>query len=182
MPTKSQSLPSHDNPFLEPQPSPSLSSTSPYPILKHRHAYGPRNPVGIEFPAEGRTKQSFKDECDINVIMARYQATGLLEHVRDALPQFLDVTEMPDYQSAMDTVAQAKSLFASLPSAIRDRFDNDPRKLLEFVHDPKNLDESITLGFIDKARLKAADKPEGIPEAPLTKSSAQPEPQPTKAA
>lgn len=133
-----------------------------------RTAYGPRRSVALKFSGDGRTKQSFKDECDINRIMARYMATGVLPELRDATQaQYADCTVL-EYQSAMELVANANSLFAELPATVRDRFENEPRKLLEFVQDPANLDESIELGFIDARKLPAgfSDAAKGVVAPP----------------
>lgn len=111
-----------------------------------RHAFSPRNPVVITFQGPGRTKQSFKDECDINRIMARYHATGVLDFVEKREAQFADVTDV-DFLSAMQLVSDAQSAFADLPSSIRDRFENDPSRLLAFVNDSNNLQEAIELGL-----------------------------------
>lgn len=42
------------------------------------------------------TKQSFKDECDINQIVAKFEKTGLVNHLARGVPQFADVSEMGD--------------------------------------------------------------------------------------
>ena len=38
------------------------------------------------------TKQSFKDECDINKIMAKFQKTGALNHYAKHAPQYGDAS------------------------------------------------------------------------------------------
>ena len=117
-------------------------------------AYGPKRRISLSFPAtEGRTKQSFKDECDINTIMRRYAQTGVLEHTRREQPRYDDVTGY-DYQRAMDIVADARTAFAELPAAIRDRFNNDPGELLDFVQDEENLDEAAELGLVSAEALQ----------------------------
>lgn len=146
-----------------------LNSSTPISSLPiPRHSYSPQQRVTLSFSGPGRTHQSYGPECDINVIMARYQATGVLEHVKEALPQFLDTTAM-DFQSHMDTIALGKEVFAGLPAKLRDRFHNDPVRLLEFVENPENRAECITLGFLVEARGEPNDKPQGHvpkPKAP----------------
>jgi len=117
-----------------------------------RDYYTPRTRSGITFAAQGRTKQEFAAECDINNIMSRYLKTGIIEHVRDSVPQFFDASPC-DFQEAMQLVAQAETLFEELPSKIRERFEHDPARLLEFVHDPANVAESVAMGFLDPAKL-----------------------------
>lgn len=114
-----------------------------------RHAFSPRYPVRVSFEGPGRTKQSFKDECDINRIMGRYAVTGTLDFVNQREARFEDVSEV-DFQSAMQLVAESREAFMSLPSTIRSRFNNDPGKLLGFLEDPSNLDEAIKLGLVNK--------------------------------
>jgi len=147
-----------------------------------RSNFQPRTRSGLIFTGESRTKQSFKDECDINVIMRRYQQTGILDHVRDAVPQYLDATAI-EFQAAMDIVAQAQTIFEELPSAIRARFENDPAQLLEFVHDPANAVEAVAMGFLDPAKVPphllgstaspdASRAAAGVPPAAATPSAA----------
>ncbi len=116
-----------------------------------RTAYGPKLPIRLHFSEPSRTKQSFKDETDINTIMARFQKTGMLEFVNKHEPQYGDVTAL-DFQNSMLSVVKAREMFADLPSKVRDRFENDPAKLLEFLDNPENRDEAILLGLAKAAK------------------------------
>lgn len=124
-------------------------------------AYGPKIKVPLIFPSdEGRTKQSFRDECDINVLMKRYEDTGTLEHITKRAALYANVTAL-DFQRAMDIVANARTAFADLPASVRDRFDNDPQKMLAFVMDDENAAEAEELGLLSpegSARLAAANQ------------------------
>lgn len=110
------------------------------------HAYGPKRKVAVTFPDQGRTKQSFKDECDINNIMARFQRTGQLP-VTNRTPTYGDIADL-DFQGAMDLVAAGREMFATLPAKVRERFANDPAKLLQFMQDPENTPEARKLGLL----------------------------------
>lgn len=119
----------------------------PSKIYTARTAYGQKLRVQISFPENGRTKQSFKAECDINNIMARYLKTGVLEHVRQNVGQYLDVTGA-DFQEAQNLVAGATSMFHELPSHIRTKFDNNPAEFLKFMENPRNAEEARELGLL----------------------------------
>ena len=100
---------------------------------------------------ESMTKQSFVDDCDINTIMRRYEATGAFpDHMnqRAGRGQFGDFSDVSDFQSALNTVIAAESAFADLPARLRDRFGNDPEQLLRFLNDENNRDEAISLGLV----------------------------------
>lgn len=96
------------------------------------------------------TQQSHKSECDINKIIARYDTQGVLTHVSKFEAKFGDMTGL-DFKYMADKVANAKTMFALLPSDIRTVFENDPGKLLEFMEDPNNRDKAIELGLIDES-------------------------------
>ena len=68
---------------------------------------------------EGRTKQAFKDECDVNQIMARYEKTGLITHLAKKQPVYLDVSEVGDYRDALEHVEQTREFFMGFPAKIR---------------------------------------------------------------
>ena len=75
------------------------------------------------------TKQAFKDECDINNIVAKFQSTGQLPHTRGE-PQFGYVPDI-DFKDALDMVQNAKREYGELPSHIRSKMSYDD--YLEFI-------------------------------------------------
>lgn len=95
------------------------------------------------------TQQQFKDECDINNIIKNYSQTGVLP-VSQKVGAFLDVSNVADYQTALQTVFEAQKAFDALPSSIRSKFENDPNQLLAFIEDDKNYDEALKLGLLEK--------------------------------
>lgn len=101
-----------------------------------------------------RTKQHFKDDCDINRIVMKYRRDGIITHVSNRVPFYADVTQVPDYRTALGIVNHARSRFAMLPSAVRDRFGNDPAKLLEFLKNPENRSEAERLGLLEVKEKK----------------------------
>lgn len=112
-------------------------------------------------------KQAFADECDINLIMARYEKTGVIDHVNRRAPVFDDFTDVVDYQTALNVVSEAEGMFADLSARVRARFDNDPAKLLEFVQDPANVEEARSLGLLKPVEeLPVAPPPPPVPEPP----------------
>jgi len=130
-----------------------------------RHAYSPQLRVPAPAGGKPRTMQQFKDEADVNVIMARYMRTGVLPEDIDAgARQYLDATGY-DFQEAQNLIAGAASLFEQLPSKIRNRVDNDPAKLLAFLHDPNNRAEAEALGLISRSA--------NLPATPLQTAAAQ---------
>lgn len=131
-----------------------------------RDAYSVKPRVHTQIKGESRTVQSFKNECDINTILGRYLATGELPNINELPPQYLDVSEM-DFQAHQNVIADAMSLFNSLPSNIRTRFENDAGKFMGFIHDPKNRQELTEMGL---ARPIASPS---IPAAQLNLSTAQ---------
>ena len=76
------------------------------------------------------TQQSFKDECDINILLAKFAVTGQLpDNVR--VPQYVDFEEAFDFQSSMNVIRAAEEAFNAMPAEVRDRFQNDPGRFLE---------------------------------------------------
>lgn len=110
------------------------------------------------------TKGSFKTQCDINVIMSRYKKTGLIQHVREA-GGFNNLPDAFDYHQAMNTIARSKQAFDALPAELRDRFSNEPARLLSFLNDPENRDEAVSLGLVPRPEkvLEPPPAPSGAP-------------------
>ncbi|AZL83008.1 internal scaffolding protein [Apis mellifera associated microvirus 22] len=97
-----------------------------------------------------RTQTQFKDQCDINQIIAKYKKTGEITHLSQKKGAYIDVSEIQDYQSALNVVLKAEEAFLTLPADLRKKFDNDPTKLISFLEDPKNDPEAIELGIKNK--------------------------------
>lgn len=105
----------------------------------------------------GKTMQSFKEECDINTLVQRFGLTGEMpEDFRP--PQEGDFTGVTDFQSALNSVIAAKAEFLRMPAALRERFANDPQRLLMFLSDSSNRDEAVKLGLIPAPPAPEAGK------------------------
>lgn len=117
-----------------------------------RTIYSPRKRVTLDFTGqESRTKQQFKDECDINQIMAKYARTGVLPIPVNSRAVYGDYSTPFDFQEAQDLIIRAQQQFESLPSGLRNRFGNDPKNFLAFCSDPANKKEMGELGLLKEA-------------------------------
>lgn len=96
----------------------------------------------------GRTKQSHKDECDINNIIARFTRTGQLEHVNRNAGLFVDVSNVGDFRTSVERVARASEFFMGLPSKVRSEFNNDPAEFLDALADPGARELLESLGLV----------------------------------
>lgn len=110
-------------------------------------AYEGRRPVSITFKDKSLTNQSDKKSCDVNFILERYQKTGVLDHVARYNGNYKDCSGAVDYHTAMNIIQQADEAFMTLPSTLRARFENDPALFIEFVNNPANFDEMVSLGL-----------------------------------
>jgi len=139
-----------------------------------RNRFSARVPVAVSFQGDpGRAKQSMRDECDINRIMAKYQKSGVIAHVAKYAGRYGEATAM-DFRECLDVVRRAEDMFADLPAKARRRFGNDPAEFLTFVSDPANIEEMRKLGLANEAR------PEPQP-IPVAAAAAQPAPSPAGA-
>lgn len=117
--------------------------------------YGPHLVIAMTFPEVSEwTDQSFKDEADINTIMAKYQSTGELPVLNATEAQWLDVTGM-DFQQHMQFIIDAEQMFSELPSSVRDRFGNDPSAFLDYTADPDNRTELARMGLLTPEATEA---------------------------
>jgi len=128
-------------------------------------------------PTDGvsRTKQSFKQECDINHLMESFTRTGVMTHLNEHKPHY-GFAPAIDFKKALDTVLEAETIFADLPSALRTKFSNDPGEFLAFVEDPDNRSEMALMGLLnpeatqeEAAKKEASDSASApVPPAPET--------------
>lgn len=116
--------------------------------------------------AESRTKQEFRDECDINNIMKRWKRGQAISHLNEARPSFGDFTHVRDYLTAFEAVSEAQDAFAQLSAEIRDRMGNDPATLLAFMEDPENKEEAEELGLLNPPEEPEVPEATSVPSTP----------------
>lgn len=119
------------------------------------------------------TKQSHKDECDINQILAKFQKSGMVTHSNKNAARYGFATSL-DLRESLEIVKEAQTMFDELPSTIRKKFRNEPAEFLDFVQNPDNLAEMGEMGMLNPplavttVRLEALPvKTEATPHAPV---------------
>jgi phage internal scaffolding protein len=98
---------------------------------------------------EDMTKQSFKDEVDINLIVKKYDKTGLVTHLNQAQAQYADVSTMGDYQDALDVIQAAEAAFMEMSAKQRKVFNNSAAEFLDAAHDPEKRDLLVKAGLLE---------------------------------
>lgn len=107
------------------------------------------------------TRQEFKEECDLSLLLKRFGRTPegrkALQNAQGYVAgvKFGDVSSVPDFRTARDTVNAANASFMALPPLVRRRFENDPAQFLDFMTDSRNREEAERLGLLKP--VKAAD-------------------------
>lgn len=124
---------------------------------KFRTAYDRDSVEGITFDEPSMAQQHFKDECDVNNILRKYESTGLVTHVANGTPSYGDFSSVLEFQQAQNILIEAQDAFEALPASLRKRFDNDPAVMLEFIENPDNREEAEKLGLVDKKPSEVAE-------------------------
>jgi len=117
-----------------------------------------------------KTDQSYKEDCDANNIIRKFNRTGMVTHVSKVQGKFADVSDVPDLLQGMERINEAKEAFMEVPAKIRAKFDNDVSKFYEYVSNPENHEEMVKMGLAEKRKHVSPDigtktKVEGEPDA-----------------
>ena len=115
-----------------------MSMMPTLPVVVETAADKKRFPKGKY--ADGMTKQSFKDQTDINKIMAKAQKTGTISHLAKYEPMYGDFSDVDDLLTAHSRLERAEEIFSELPSEVRREFGQSWSKFFRFVNDPANRD------------------------------------------
>jgi phage internal scaffolding protein len=119
--------------------------------------------TGLKCLDKSLTKQSFAEEADINTIVRRFLLDGQMpNNVR--MPTYGDFTNVTDYHTAMNAVAQANEAFDQLPAAVRLRFHNDPAEFVEFCSNDENRQEAVKMGLVPPPPIEPATTPSVEPD------------------
>lgn len=118
-----------------------------------------------EISPDGKTRcvQSEKRHVDINNIVAKAIKTGTLPVLMGR--QHLEtIPTDQSYQEALEKVTRANQAFEQLPSKIREKFHNDPRKMLQALEqsadNPQLKVELQNIGLLETS-LAEQNSPEG---------------------
>nr|AVQ10249.1 portal protein [Gokushovirinae environmental samples] len=140
--------------------------------------YSAWNPNTIRVQADihgaSMTRQEFTDECDVNAIMRRYEASGIWPFQPQGVePVYVDFYGMPDLQGAMASMIQAEEAFMRLPALVRKEFDNDAMRFVEYAQDGNNVDKLREWGLAEPKKpepspieVRVVKDPESPPIAP----------------
>ena len=126
---------------------------------------------------KSRVEPQHGEECNINTIMRKMHAQGILPHFKTG-GNFGNFTEMDDFHTCQNRIIAANNDFMALPSELRSKFQNDPGQLLDFLSDENNRAEAIEMGLIappghliEPPHTSAQDRAEGPSEAAQAPSS-----------
>lgn len=118
------------------------------------------------------TQQSDADETDINIIVKKYVKGAGLPNVTQQ-PIYGDFTgDGYTYREMVEKIQAADAAFQEIPADIRGRFENDPNRWMQFVNDPKNIDELRRMGLAEPEKTPAPP-----PEPMLVRVVQDPPPQ-----
>ena len=121
------------------------------------------NESGLACEEPSLAQQHFKEECDINTILQKFNVTGILPEV-PLSPRYGDFSGIGDYHTALNRVIAAQQEFDGLPAQIRARFDNDPAKLIAFLENEQNRPEAEELGLVEKVAAEVVEATQVTPE------------------
>nr|QJB18971.1 MAG: internal scaffolding protein [Microvirus sp.] len=126
----------------------------PNPKIATRYDYPSIARPGVDFNQDDPnsrsvTNQSDKDSTDINLIMKRYEKTGLITDIlgNSRPPMYGDFSGMPDFHTLQIRIAKVNEAFDALPAQTRSQFGNNAQNLIDFLSDEKNDDEAVKLGL-----------------------------------
>jgi hypothetical protein len=94
----------------------------------------------------GKSKVAQHHRTEIKKMVEQTEAKGLLrastkfEGEMDDFPAY-------DFQEAQLMMAKANSMFESLPSQARAKFENNPAKFMDFANNPANAQEMVDMGL-----------------------------------
>lgn len=107
--------------------------------------------VTFKFPSRTIRDADVVAQCDINNLyrnMLRYGSAYPNRLSRPTRkPEFVQSVAPADLATAMETVTRAREEFEKLPVEIRDRFNYNPYRFMEFVTDDRNKEELVKMGL-----------------------------------
>jgi phage internal scaffolding protein len=116
-------------------------------VIKFRKAYDKHKRYGFSTIGESLTEQSYAHDAKIQNIIKSYDSRGFFDTINRNPDQYGDFTQVTDLHTAMNKIQDAKDNFMTLPSRIREKFQNDPRSFYEFASKEENFEELVDMGI-----------------------------------
>lgn len=116
------------------------------------------------------TEDAHREFTDVNGIVERF-AHGVLPQMREGT--YEDLTEVTDFNTMQQTVARVKTQFEILPAKIRDKFDNDPSKYVNFINTATE-DEIKATGLVKVEKIDDSEPKKKPPEKKEAKKEENP--------
>lgn len=112
---------------------------------------------------ESMTEQHHRESCDIHVILKKFRDSGQVEHLAKYQGDYGDFFGV-DYHEAQNIIAEANSMFETIPARTRELFNNSPGEFLNWIQDPANAQEAYDLGFTESPPLDESPDPTPTPK------------------
>lgn len=118
--------------------------------MPERTIRGAGDRISLSTPVGERslTKQSFKDQADVNLVVRRYATEGTLPYVNPRPGVFGDVSGAVQLQEAIELVRDANDSFQGLPSSVRTLADNSAVNFLQMLSTPDGVSDLQEVGFL----------------------------------
>ena len=123
----------------------------------------PTGPLPNDLKQKSPTQQHQAKSADIQFIMKQFNKTGLVNHINAVQGRYEDYPTAFEFKEAQDLIANAKSMFETVPHEIRAKFHNEPGEFVDFMTNEANRDAIFELGI----------DPDWLPE-PVTPTEAAP--------
>lgn len=119
--------------------------------------------VGTHCTAEeGRARQEFKAECDINTLMKRGEAAIVPQLRQDGF--FADVSQIGDLHDCLEKVRRANEVFGALPAEVRSAFENRPEVFTKAFETPEGIAKLRELKIVAEPPEVVANRLEAAAE------------------
>lgn len=133
-----------------------------------RARYGERERVSLVIEGESRTKQSFRDEVNINSVLARYARTGVWASGNNRPPRFEDVSGVGSFHEAIEKARGIRELVADLPPRAQELYTAAPAVFLHAYSEAADRADLEALGL-----LEPLEAPVEAPVEPAAPAPAQ---------
>lgn len=125
-----------------------------------------------DYVSRSKTKPEFEKQVDLNLIMKKFDKTGIIDPLLYRDMDYGDFSQGNDFAAMSMRVKDALNQFSNLPAEIRNHFKNDPALLIDFINDPSNDEEAIQMGL----KVRPAEAPAApVPVAPVPSVPAAPD-------